>query len=69
MGVALPVAGALLALALAALAAYWLKYTLFLPAGKPTRATVHITMKQSGKGSDTTQSHSSSDPDADGDDT
>ncbi len=66
MSVALPVAGALLALALAALAAFWLKYSLFLPDGKPTRATVHVAMKQPGNASDTSQSDSSSDEDTDG---
>ena len=63
---ALPIAGVLLALA--ALAALGVKYTLFLPAGTPTRATVHVAMKQSGNPSDTTQTDSSSDGDADGDD-
>ena len=45
---------------------FWLKYTLFLPDGTPTRATVHIAMKQPGNASDTSQSDSSSDEDTDG---
>lgn len=67
-GKALPIAGVLLAVALAALAAYWLKYSLFLPDGTPTRTGAHVAMKQAGKASDTTQSDSSGDGDADGDD-
>jgi hypothetical protein len=68
IGLALAIASVAAALILRAVMRNSIKYTMFQPAGTPTRGTAHVAMKQSSGASSKTESDSKSDDDSDGDD-